>query len=340
MVSKDKYLAWVGRRQSMGKYDTDKRATLEKRFDKVDNKRIDKMKRIEKMGHCMKAMQLISTLYNGMLILTGILIMSFAIYVLSRGKSYITTPQDNLFYALLVVMCTGVVVQGFGALGLYSCLTKKWAPNVAYMVILVPVILVQLALATGTTLFSDQYHMVIDIGLKYAYGKYGNLSHPNGQLLTVSIDMMQLNFGCCGNTTKFDWLNSSFVTYWSATKNKLSNFPDSCCNGTTLGVDEKIGFRSLTGNGSYAVCAKYSEENTPYYFDDEGCYIALYQYLATYEDIIIGVGLALFISEIMVLIFGCIFMDQSPRQKRRFKKFDKERGISHGSSTPESPTVN
>ena len=27
--------------------------------------------------------------------------------------------------------------------------------------------------------------------------------------------------------------------------------------------------RSLTGNGSYAVCAKYSEENTPYYFDDE-----------------------------------------------------------------------
>ena len=40
-------------------------------------------------------------------------------------------PQDNLFYALLVVMCTGVVVQGFGALGLYSCLTKKWAPNVA-----------------------------------------------------------------------------------------------------------------------------------------------------------------------------------------------------------------
>ena len=97
--------------------------------------------------------------------------------------------------------------------------------------------------------------------------------------LAVSIDMMQLNFGCCGNTTKFDWLNSSFVTYWSATKNvsicpeswgnssislwcdlhpfppislytttrlhlqKLSNFPDSCCNGTTLGVDEKIGFR-------------------------------------------------------------------------------------------------
>ncbi|XP_063684361.1 CD151 antigen-like [Bolinopsis microptera] len=142
--------------------------------------------------------------------------------------------KDYVLLAVGAVFTIGAVILCVSSLGLYGAMKPNVCVLTLYLVAVIPALVGELAFCSIAWFRQATLKKLLDDLMKTLFAHYGDRAESLGLTATLILDAVQIWGGCCGNSTVSDWGDLEVATFWANSTNKPSEYPDSCCNKTTI----------------------------------------------------------------------------------------------------------
>lgn len=234
---------------------------------------------------------------------------------LTKLSSVVTAYNipDLIKGAAYVFLVAGGVIFGIAFVGCCGAWKRIKCLLIIYAVIIGVIILAEVAVIVVAYFFSSSVDTYLQGYMLKALNSYNSSLTPLGTNgftysysndLTLAIDILQLQFNCCGVINGSDYASSS--TNWTRTVagSPVSMIiPASCCQMSgssdfiTLIKSAASGNLTLTNN----TCPFYgyaSNMNT-------GCYSAITNVVKTNSTLVLGIAAGILAIQLLLIIFAC-----------------------------------
>ncbi|XP_041372961.1 CD63 antigen-like isoform X2 [Gigantopelta aegis] len=241
-----------------------------------------------------------------LLIIINIIFMIFGIACLAGGivlklgfdvikEALVAKGSDidfNLKYAGetlgIGMIAFGVFILLVSFLGCAGACCRVRCLLVVYAIIVMVILVAQIAVVVLAVIKGSEASDILDKGLKKALDGYHE-DPKKKDPKDKSFDALFSTFSCCGvdNYTDFKSLNTSWDN-----RNPQKKIPVTCCKG--------VNYEDITNKTfvDHAQCLTTPTKGNAYI---EGCYSSLVDEIKKYKGIAIGVGIVIFLVEIVVI---------------------------------------
>ncbi|XP_061188963.1 CD82 antigen-like [Saccostrea echinata] len=227
------------------------------------------------------------------LIAAGALVIAGADFIASVLKAFKDLPviSDYITIAAWVLVGIGIFLVVMGILGGCGACCSIKVFLIIYVIIMILLLLIEVTFVA--LLFSDKLKELLSDPLTKEFKKYQPIisgSNINADVESRAMDLLFISLKCCG------WNGYSDM----APKNAIG-----CCKGFTEEILQKKDLSEL--NTIQTSCAnptgKYSK----------GCYNAILDLIEDNKPMVIGVGVALFVFQILCILFAIWIVKDSAK---------------------------
>jgi len=186
-------------------------------------------------------------------------------------------------YTLLpaaIIMACGIFLFILGIIGCVGAFKEQKCLLALFFSILLMIFVGQITAAALGYVYREQVDNNVKKGIMKGLDEY-----LNNSVIATQVDFMQSHLMCCGNDSYADWANT---TWYKAQKNNTVLYPSSCCK------DEKCDYTAKPGN------------NTQLYH--KGCYHGFKEQFLSHLGIILGVGVAFALVQILGMVCSCVLI--------------------------------
>lgn len=159
--------------------------------------------------------------------LLGVALFAIGLYVFLDGKNYSELMDGGLFSASVVVIVVGFLIALIGFLGCCGAAKKNGCMLLLYSLCLLVIVIVQVVGVVIAFMFREDAKDYLEEGVTKSLAAYGGATNEE-EAYTVTLDLAQKNFECCGMNKYDDYADKDLATIWVAGGNETS-VPDSCC---------------------------------------------------------------------------------------------------------------
>ncbi|XP_053624396.1 tetraspanin-9-like [Plodia interpunctella] len=148
---------------------------------------------------------------NGLLLLTGLLLLIVGSVVLVTYLEYELVITQKFFSLSGLVIATGVIIILAVALGLYGAISEQFYVILGYVALLLAILVFEISAAVVSLKLKSNASSEIRASMQHA-----QLLYETRREITILWDDMQMGFECCGVVGRNDWVSN--------------RIPISCCH--------------------------------------------------------------------------------------------------------------
>lgn len=213
----------------------------------------------------------------------GLVFIGGWIFMEVKNVDQIADAKYTLLPAAILMAC-GIFLFILGIIGCVGAFKEQKCLLALFFSVL---LLIFVGLVSGSALayvYREQVDENVKEGIMEGLDNYGNTS---SQILTSQVDFMQRSLHCCGNSSYEDWTDTPWYKQHEAT-NQTVLYPESCC---------------VNGQCNYSMAAL---NNTQLY--QKGCYEGMRDQFFKHLGIILGVGAAFALVQILGMVCSCVLI--------------------------------
>ncbi|KAK6173884.1 hypothetical protein SNE40_017262 [Patella caerulea] len=194
----------------------------------------------------------------------------------------------------LGLIILGVFIVLVALLGCSGACCKSKILLVVYAIIVMILLIAEIAVVAVALVKGKDAENKLKEGLADSLEKY----HENGDdALSKAFNAIWSTFECCGIDSYTDFKNGNITGFKFDSKNPQENIPVGCCKNVNYEAAPNINFTQ------YQDCLNGPTKDNAYL---TGCYSDLKNTITHYSTVSIGVGIFIFVVEIIVIVAAFI----------------------------------
>ena len=254
------------------------------------------------LGGCYSLIKYLLVVFNFLFWLTGLLVVALAIWMLVDPTFYISMVQDADDYRISTyfLLIAGILLVIIGFLGCCGSFKESNCLLITFFSLLLVVVVAEISAGLWGYLNREALGGHVKDAMKHTVEKE-YMHDANRRDL---FDTFQEKLQCCGVDGPTDW-NEKDTNLGVTSEGAYYNIPKSCCryNIDAKTCDEKKRYqlgKKIDGNIFYL----------------EGGYQKVMKELDSYFGIIVGVGIAILVVQVLGLIFALVLAFGVNRSRR------------------------